>query len=95
MINDLRLDDIDMWKYVDDTSTSEIIHKGSDSNIQLSSSKLQEWSSQSRFQINTDKCKKLRLDFKRQKQQLSPVMINQPLKWLNMLNYWVLQFPAL
>ena len=38
MINDLRLDVIDMWKYVDDTSTSEIIHKGTDSNIQLSSS---------------------------------------------------------
>ena len=47
------LNDIDMWKYVDDTSTSQIIHKGSDSNIQLSSSKLQEWSSQNRFQINS------------------------------------------
>ena len=41
MISDFWLDDIDMWKYVDDTSTSEIIHKGTDSNIQLDSSKLQ------------------------------------------------------
>ncbi len=41
MINDLWLDGIDTWKYVDDTSTSEIIQKGTVSNIQLSYSELQ------------------------------------------------------
>ena len=70
-----------MWKYVDDTSTSQIIHKGSDSNIQLSSSKLQEWSSQNRFQINS--WVSLGYFFTRvgQKQKLSPVMVNnQPVE---------------
>lgn len=81
MINDLRLDGIDTWKYVDDTSTSETIQKGTDSNIQLSSSELQEWSLQNRFQLNSSKCKELRIDFKREKQQFNPVMVNdQPVE---------------
>ena len=91
-----------MWKYVDDPSTSEIIHKGTDSNIQLSSSELQEWSLRNRFQLNTTKCKELRFDFKRQKQHLNPVMVNnQPVEVIKtkvevvMLNYWVLLSPAL
>ena len=84
MINDLRLDDIDMWKYVDDTSTSEIIHKGTDSNIQLSSFELQEWSLRNRFQLNTTKCRELRCDFKRKKKHFNPVMVNnQPVEVVN------------
>ncbi len=80
MINDLRLDGIDTWKYVYDTST-EIIQKGTVSNIQLSSSELQEWSLQNRFQLNSSKCKELRIDFKREKQQFNPVMVNdQPVE---------------
>ena len=37
LINDLNLCDIknaDMWKYVDDTTTSEVITKGEKSNAQ-------------------------------------------------------------
>ena len=47
LINDLNLCDIqnaDMWKYVDDTTTSEVVKKGNKSNAQLIVDRVTHWS---------------------------------------------------
>jgi hypothetical protein len=56
MINDLHLDDTDLWKYVDDTTTSEIVPKGSNSNIQVATSKVENRSLENKFELDITKC---------------------------------------
>ena len=34
MINDLKIQDSELWKYVDDTTMSEIVERNNESNIQ-------------------------------------------------------------
>ena len=76
MISDLRVDDMANWKYVDDTTLSEIVPKGSCSRTQHAVSTVENWSSLNRLQLNPEKCKELRIDFKQQKQDFDPIIIN-------------------
>ena len=77
MINDLRMKDIDgSWKYVDDTTISEVVPKGSISRTQQAASSVENWSLRNKLQLNPDKCKELRIDFKQKKDQFDPISIN-------------------
>ena len=66
LINDLNLCDIkntDVWKHVDDTTTSQIITKGEKSNAQAMVDKIIHWSKVNRVKLNSEKCKELRISF--------------------------------
>ena len=63
LINDLDLSDnlnADIWKYVDDTTTSEVVTKGNQSNVQSIADCVAQWSYNNRVKLNSDKCKELR-----------------------------------
>ena len=69
LINDLNIvtptDHIDnvpyIWKYVDDTTTSEFVPKGAHSNAQQIADRVSQWSGDNRMKLNSDKCKELRI----------------------------------
>ena len=82
LINDLNLaasSDYNaprIWKYVDDTTTSEVVAKGSDSNVQQIVDRVSQWSSDNRMKLNNDKCKELRVSFAGTQAEFSPVIVN-------------------
>ena len=84
LINDLNLFDIknaDMWKYVDDTKTSEVITKGEKSNAQAMVDKVIHWSTVNRVKLNSEKCKELRISFSKDQPVFDPIVSNgQPLE---------------
>ena len=64
LINDLDVDDLaNVWKYVDDTTASEVVAKGNRSCAQDIANKVAEWSMQNRVKLNSEKCKELRISF--------------------------------
>ena len=63
MINDLSIPDpFSIWKYVDDSTVSETISKGEQSNMQLAANQVQDCSKENLFQLNCDKTKELESD---------------------------------
>ena len=72
MINDLDTP-VDMWKYVDDTSCSEIVTKGSRSKLQ---DDLSRQASLDGFQLNEAKCKELRISFSNSNHDFEPLVLN-------------------
>ena len=65
-----------MWKYVDDTTTLEIITKGEKSNTQAMVDKVINWST-----ANREKCKELRISFSKDQPVFDPIVLNgQPLE---------------
>ena len=75
MINDL--DTLaDMWKYVDDTSISETVRKGRESNLQRIVDDLSRQSSSEGFQLNEAKCKELRISFANSNSTFNPIKLN-------------------
>ena len=75
MINDLDTP-ADLWKYVDDTSCSEIVTEGSESKLQEA---VDDHSRQARidgFQLNEAKCKELRIGFSNNIHDFEPLVIN-------------------
>ena len=64
LINDLDVDNLaNVWKYVDDTTASEVVAKGNRSHAQEIADEVAEWSTQNRVKLNSDKCKELRISF--------------------------------
>jgi len=57
MINDLAPCDALLWKYVDDTTVSEVFPKEQASNVQKIVDRVEDWSRVNKFQLNSDKCK--------------------------------------
>ena len=79
LINDLEINNVgNIWKYVDDTTTSEIVAKGVGSNSQIIANTIAhaQWSSENRVKLNSDKCKELRISFARNKAQLAPIVVD-------------------
>jgi len=64
-INDLAVNNALLWKYVDDTTASEIVRKGDQSNAQAIADTVADWSRKNRVKLNNDKCKELRISFAR------------------------------
>ena len=65
MINDLKLTDVAHWKYIDDTTVSEIIPRNGISQIQSRANELERWNTQNKFQLNVKKCNELLFQFHR------------------------------
>lgn len=75
MINDLDTP-VDMWKYVDDTSCSEIVTKGNKSKLQEAVDDLSRQASLDGFQLNEAKCKELRIGFSNSNHDFEPLVLN-------------------
>lgn len=86
LINDLAIDNgiAHIWKYVDDITASEVVIKGRASNAQQIADNVAKWSSDNRVQLNSDKCKELRIWFTKVESHFSPVVINN--KELGLVN---------
>ena len=81
MVNDLRVNSISTWKFVDDTTISEIIPKNSLTHTQSAATSVEKWSADNKLHLNAEKCKELRIDFKRVHQEFDPIKVdNVPLK---------------
>jgi hypothetical protein len=76
MINGLRPPQIDQAKFVDALTISEIVPKNNSSRIQESVTSIQSWSDINLFSLSDEKCKEIRIDFKRIKSEFSPVFVN-------------------
>ena len=74
MINDLAISNVSLWKYVDDTTTSEEIRKGQVSNAQTIADEVTDLSNRNRVELNVDKCKKLRISFASVSHDFPPVI---------------------
>ena len=79
LINDLNLShnlNVQLWKYVDATTISQVVVKGSDNNAQQLADRVAQWSSDNRVKLNSDKCKELRISFARNQQGFQPILVN-------------------
>ena len=72
MINDLVVENPRLWIYVDDTTISETVAKGELSNAQRTTDRVVQWSLGGRVQLNTDKCKEMRISFTKCQQEFEP-----------------------
>ena len=77
MINDLNAGEADMWKYVDDTTISEVIAKGQESCIQQMVDDLATQARADGFQLNERKCKELRISFAKNEPEFDPIRVNR------------------
>ena len=75
IIDDLAISNASLWKYVDDTTTSELIRKGQVSNAETIADEVEDWSNRNRVKLNTDKCKELRISFASVSHDFPPVVI--------------------
>ena len=78
MINDLAIpgNSSDLWKFADNTTVSEIISKGGSSGLQEQVNQINCWSNENNFQLNSQKCKELRIDFSRHRHTDDPITVN-------------------
>ena len=74
MINNLDTN-AQQWKYVDDTTVSEVVVKGREIHVQAIADSVIEWSHENRVQLNADKCKELRISFAKEQRVFDPVII--------------------
>ena len=65
-----------LWRYVDDTTISETVAKGELGNAQRTTERVVQWSLENRVQLNTDKCKEMRISFTKSQQEFEPILIN-------------------
>ena len=68
VINDLTMSNTlsSIWKFADDTTVSEIVLKFGASMLQDTIHDVLRWSNDNRFQVNSLKCKELRIGFRRE-----------------------------
>ena len=76
MIQDLDIDSPYLWKFVDDTTASELLPKGSVSKAQNIVDRVIQWSDENRVQLHPDKCKELRITFSKNPSVLDPLIVD-------------------
>jgi hypothetical protein len=77
MIDKLDIPNTELWKYVDDTTMSEMVGRNQNSNIQTAVDTLVNRTGTDKFQLNEEKCKELRICFStKNKQIFDPIVIN-------------------
>ena len=76
MINDIYVNGLNLWKYVDDTSMAETVHKGQPSGIQVAADDLVRQAEMDKFQLNETKCKELQISFSKSVDPFDAVTIN-------------------
>ena len=78
MRNDLDVNIPHLWKFVDETTVSDVVAKGNTSKGQSIVNQVIEWSHVNRLQFNPDKCKELRkFSFARSPVELDTVIIDR------------------
>lgn len=73
MIDDLAITNASLWKFVDDTTASEVVKKGHPSGAQNTTNQVIGWSKKNRLILNTDKCKELQIGFPSVQRDFDPV----------------------
>ncbi len=68
--------DKELWKYVDDTSTAELVPKNTPSTLQNSVDEFTRKSQANKFRLNEGKCKEFRIDFSKSNNAFVPIVIN-------------------
>ena len=76
MINDLKINDSNIWKFVDDTTLDEIVGKNEESKVQTLIDDLTRQISESQFKLNETKCKELRIGFCKPRAMFDPIIVN-------------------
>ena len=76
MIEDIKVTNTDLWKYVDDTTIAEQVEKGEISNIHNAVDELVESSNRNMLQLTESKCKKHRISIASCQPQFEPILIN-------------------
>ena len=76
MINDIKVSGVNLWKYVDDTSIAETLHKGQPRGIQVAVDDQVKQTRADNFQLNETKCKELQISFSRSADSFKAVTIN-------------------
>ena len=74
--NDLDIPGSGLWKYVDDTTFSETVSKGQESNIQNAVDTFSTRATVNKFELNEPKCKELRISFSTKPASFDPIVIN-------------------
>ena len=75
MINYLKVDAL-TWKYVDDTTISQTIPRGSLGDLQHAVTAVEDWSRSQRKQLIADKCKEMVIDIKEISHNFSPLKVD-------------------
>ena len=76
MINEVHVNGVNLWKYVDDTSMAKTVLKGQPSRIQVAVDDLVGQAETYKFQLNKTKCKELQVSFSRSVELFKAVTIN-------------------
>ena len=78
MINDFDVNIPHLWKFVDETTASDVVAKGNTSKGQSIVNQVIEWSHVNRLHLNPDKCEELRkISFARSPVELDTVIIDR------------------
>ena len=76
MINDLKFQDVSSWKFVDDTTISEVVQSKANSHVQNAVTHVEMWSAENKLQLNAKKYKELIIDFNHTKHVFDPLSIS-------------------
>ena len=75
-IYDLRVPNVQTWKYVDDITVAEIVQRNASGDAQVAVSVVEDWSNDQNMQLNGDKCKVMVIDLKQKKHVFSPLKVD-------------------
>ncbi len=76
MINDVKIPNLDLWKYVDDSSMSEVVIKNEISSMQGYVNQFVTQTKTDGLQLNESKCKELRITFSKAEPLMNAITIN-------------------
>jgi hypothetical protein len=79
LINDLALNNdtnVYLWKYVDDTKSSEIVAKGHSSYLQDIVDSVAQWSLDNKLILNDEKCKEFQVCFAKNLEDFQRIYVN-------------------
>ena len=76
MISDLDVPGVRLWKYVDDITMSEDVHKNRPSQVQAAVDDLCKMSNLDKLQLNETKCKELGIGFSKAEREFSPITVS-------------------
>ena len=76
MMNDLRLPQVQTLKYADDTTVAEIVPRNALGDAQTAVKVVEDWCKAQKMQLNTDKCKVMVIDYKRQRHHFTPLLVD-------------------
>ena len=63
-------------KYADDTTVAEIVPRNALGDAQTAVKVVEDWSKAQKMQLNTDKCKVMVIDYKRQRHHFTPLLVD-------------------